>query len=140
MQVDFKNSDDNGNFKLKHYHENYGYDLEAAVSKHPIKELGRDDYKESLMDSLKKGNVQSVTFQVDGKEQKHFIEANPQFKTVNVYDSDMQRLGSRESKSEKQAEGAGQDNKRAAKTEVKNAEAVGDAPKADAKKKRGQKV
>jgi len=92
------------------------------------------------MDSLKKGNVQSVTFQVDGKEQKHFIEANPQFKTVNVYDSDMQRLGSRESKSEKQAEGAGQDNKRAAKTEVKNAEAVGDAPKADAKKKRGQKV
>jgi len=141
VQLDFKNSDDKGNFKLKHYHENYGYDLEAAVSKHPIKELGRDDFKDSLMDSLKKGNVQSVTFQMDGKEQKHFIEANPQFKTVNVYDSDMQRLGSRESKSEKQSQGESQDNKRAAKTGVKDAEVVGDdAPKADAKKKRGQKV
>ncbi|OKS85680.1 hypothetical protein [Mucilaginibacter polytrichastri] len=143
VQLDFKNSDTNGNFKLKHFHENYGYDLEAALSKHPIKELGRDDFKDSLMDSLKKGNVQSVTFQVDGGEQKHYVEANPQFKTVNVYDSDMQKLGSRQDKSEKQSQSEGQDMKRANKTEVKDAENVSpDAPKEaeKAKKTRGQKV
>ncbi|ULT38447.1 hypothetical protein KRR40_25380 [Niabella defluvii] len=54
IQMDFKQSDDNGNFKLKHYHQNYGYDLEAVLSKHPIRELSNDEYKSNLMDSLKK--------------------------------------------------------------------------------------
>ena len=35
IQMDFKQSDDNGNFKLKQYHQNYGYDLEAVLSKVP---------------------------------------------------------------------------------------------------------
>ncbi len=115
IQMDFKQSDDNGNFKLKHYHQNYGYNLEAALSKHPIKELGHEEYKGNLLDSLKKGNRQSATFQVDGTEQKHYIETNPQFKTINIYDNAMQRLDSRQSKKETQSQSegqsAGQDNK-----------------------------
>lgn len=143
VQLDFKHSDENGNFRLKKFSENYGYDLEAALSKHPIKELQRDDFKDSLLDSLKKGNVQSVTFQVDGKEQKYSVEANPQFKTVNLYDSDMQRIGTRESKSEKQSQGESQDNKKANKAEARDAENLSESPaKAaeKAKKTRGQKV
>lgn len=111
IQMDFKQSDNNGNFKLKHYHQNYGYDLEAAVSKHPIKELGHDEYKNNLLDSLKKGNLQSATFQVDGTEQKRYIEASPQFKTVNIYDSAMQRMDNRQSKREHQSEGQNQSGK-----------------------------
>lgn len=104
LKFDFKNSDENGNFKLQHYHQNYGYDLEAALEKHSIKELLTPQYKEDLINSLKKGNLQSVTFVVGGEERKQFVEANPQFKTVKVYDSSMQRINDRESKTEKQSQ------------------------------------
>ncbi|RZM29214.1 MAG: hypothetical protein EOO88_05870 [Pedobacter sp.] len=139
VQMDFKQSDDNGNFKLKHYHENYGYNLEAALGKHPIKELVNDDFKANLMDSLKKGNLQSATFQNGSTEQKQYIEANPQFKTINIYDSGMQRLDNRQSKSEKQAEGEGHSVKQEGKKERQGA-AEDDGPEipkaANNKKKR----
>ncbi|SHN14000.1 hypothetical protein [Flavobacterium xinjiangense] len=116
VQIDFKESDTSGNFKLNQYHQNYGYDLESALSKHPIKELENAKFKEDLMDSLKKGNLQSATFLQDGKEVKHYIEANPQFKTINAYDVNLKRIDNRQTKEEKQSEGQStamkQDNKR----------------------------
>lgn len=105
VQMDFKETDSNGNFKLNQYHQNYGYDLEASLSKLPIKELETPKYKEDLMDSLKKGNLQSSTFLKDGKEVKQFVEVNPQFKTINVYDTNMKRIDNREAKLGKQLEG-----------------------------------
>ena len=142
VQMDFKQSDDNGNFKLKHYHENYGYDLEAVLSKHPIRELGNDKYKSNLMDSLKKGNLQSATFQINGADQKQYIEANPQFKTINIYDSAMQRVDTRQSKKEQQSEGEGQSVKQDGKKEKQTpAEDDGpEMPKASNKKKKRQSI
>lgn len=104
LQIDFKNTDTRGNFILNHYHENYGFNLEAALSKHPIKELDNSKYKDDLINSLKKGNVQSATFIKDGTEVKQFIEANPQFKTVTIYDSSHNRLDSRHSKKEEESQ------------------------------------
>ncbi|MBF4485815.1 hypothetical protein [Flavobacterium sp. CSZ] len=104
LKLNFKESDSNSNFKLDHYHQNYGYDLEASLEKHSIKELNTPKYKEDLLNSLKKGNLQSVTFVVAGVESKMYVEANPQFKTLNVYDGDKQRINHRESKEEKKAE------------------------------------
>ena len=101
VQMDFKDADSNGNFRLNQYHQNYGYDLEAAVSKHPIKELETPKYKEDLLDSLKKGNLQSATFLKDGNEVKQYLEANPQFKTVNIYDSNQSRIDSRQANENK---------------------------------------
>lgn len=105
LKMDFKESDSSGNFKMKQYHQNYGYDLEASLSKHPIKELESSDYKDSLMSSLKKGNIQSTTFKINGEEVKQFVEANPHFKTVNVYDIDMKRINIKEVKEQKVSEG-----------------------------------
>ncbi|MCV9926318.1 hypothetical protein OIU83_01535 [Flavobacterium sp. LS1R49] len=106
LQIDFKQADDTtGNFKLNQYHQNYGYDLEATLSKHPIKELQNPKYKEDLINSMKKGNLQSATFLKGGIEVKQYIEASPQFKTINVYDSNIQRVGNRHAKEEKQSEG-----------------------------------
>lgn len=103
LKINFKESD-NGNFKLNQYHQNYGYDLEASLSKHSIKELNTPKYKEDLLNSLKKGNLQSVTFVANGVESKMYVEANPQFKTVNVFDSNLQRINHREIKEQKQGE------------------------------------
>jgi hypothetical protein len=102
VQMDFKQTDAGGNYKLKQYHQNYGFDLNKELAKHPIKELGNDVERNRLIESLQKGNRQSTIFLGEGGEQKRFIEANPQFKTINVYDANMQRLGTRQSKEEKQ--------------------------------------
>jgi hypothetical protein len=106
VQMDFKQADSRGNYKLQHFHQNYGYDLKAALEKHPIKELSNEQDKERLIASLQKGNLQSVTFLGKaGAEQKHFVEASPQFKTVNIYDSNMQRLSTKRTQDEKEGQG-----------------------------------
>lgn len=137
VQMDFKEADTNGNFKLNQYHQNYGYDLENALSKHPIKELETPKYKEDLMDSIKKGNRQSVTFIKDGNEIKQYVEANPQFKTINVYDSNMKRIDNRQSKEEKQTEGETKSAKQEAKKQNQSDDT--DGPEAPQEKKRRKK-
>lgn len=102
VKLDFNDGEPGGNFKMNHYHQNYGYNLEAALEKHSIKELQTPEAKESLMASLKKGNVQAVTVTVNGEDRRRFVEANPQFKTVKMYDSAMLRINDRESKDQKQ--------------------------------------
>ena len=89
MQLEFENKDKNNNFEVKQFHEKYGFDLKAAVEKFPITDLKEPDKEKALMQSLQKGNVQSVTIEKDGSSHKMFIEADPQFKKVNLYDSNM---------------------------------------------------
>jgi len=89
VQLDFKNKNKQGNYETKQFHQNYGYDLMASLQKYPIKELMDVKEKERLIASLQRGNLQVVTFQLNGSDQKMFIEANPQFKTLNIYDKDM---------------------------------------------------
>ena len=92
QQLDFKETTANGNFKIKQFSQQYGFDLEKALAKHPIKEVGNQLDRSRLIDSLQKGNRQAVTFVENGAEQKRFIEANPQFKSVAVYDEKQQRI------------------------------------------------
>lgn len=92
IQLDFKEKEENGNYKTKQYHQNYGYNLEASLKAFPIKELGNEQQRERLMMSLQKGNVQSLTMTAGGREQMFFVEANPQYKTVTVYDAHMKML------------------------------------------------
>jgi len=89
IQLDFENKDKNNNSEVKQFHENYGFDLKNAVGKFPIAELKEPEKEKALMQSLQKGNVQSVTIEKDGSSHKMFIEADPQFKKVNLYDSNM---------------------------------------------------
>lgn len=101
VQLNFKQTDPNGNHKIKQFHQNYGFDLEQVLAKHLIKELANEPDKSPLMESLQKGNRQAVTFLQNGHEQKYFVEANPQFKTLTIHDNNMQRLGNRQAKEEK---------------------------------------
>jgi hypothetical protein len=104
LKMDLTDKDQNGNFKIKQYHQNYGFDLESALSKLPIKELANAEDKSRLVESLQKGNRQSVTFVIDGKEEKRFIEAAPQFKSINQYDAQMKRAGFKRTQSETQSQ------------------------------------
>jgi len=136
MQMDFKQTDNNGNYKVKQFHQNYGYDLDSALAKHPIKELTNEQDKTRLVESLQKGNRQSVTFNQGGKEQKQFIEANPQFKTINIYDSNMQRINYKQGLDEKQGQAEQKSEKQNAKNESQK---QGDADDSDAVPKTSNK-
>jgi hypothetical protein len=92
IQLDFSVKDKNGNYERKQYHQNYGYDLKEALSFYPVKEMMKEDSAKMLLKSLERGNVQQVTLEISGKEQKVFLEANPQYKTITVYSTKMQRL------------------------------------------------
>lgn len=91
VQLDPFSTTPNGNYKLVYYHQNYGYDLEVTIAKYPIMELELDEFKESIIASLKKGNLQMVTFEIEGKDEIRFIEANPKFKSITIYDESMQK-------------------------------------------------
>ena len=93
VKLNFKNKLENGNFEMKQYHKNYGFELENTLSKYPIKELINQQYKDNLVESLQRGNSQKVTFVAkDGSEEKLYISPNITLGALNVYDQNKQRL------------------------------------------------
>ncbi|HUZ57254.1 MAG TPA: hypothetical protein VMU83_00555, partial [Hanamia sp.] len=81
-------NNEKGNRDFQIFGENYGFDLEKTLSKYPVKEMESPEPADRLMNSLKKGNSQAVTFLQNGEESPKFISANPQFKNLNVYNLD----------------------------------------------------
>lgn len=92
LTLDDKHTTDGGNKKINHYHENYGFDIEKVISGKGIKELEDPKTKENLMYSLKKGNTQQITVSSAEGDKKYFIAANPQFKTVDLFDHQMKKI------------------------------------------------
>lgn len=115
-QLDFSEKDKHGNHIVKQYSQNYGFNLEEAVGKYPIKELKSESDKKSLLESLEKGNLQQVTFLKDNQEVKMFVEASPKFKNLNVYDSKMEKQF-QGIKKDKSGEDKGQEKKETQKVE-----------------------
>ena len=91
VQLDFKNTDLEGNFKIRQFHQSYGYDLSDQVSRLSLKELEDDLSKSRLLDSLRGGNRQQVTLLDQGQQHKFYIEASPQFKAIIAYDQNSVR-------------------------------------------------
>lgn len=99
VQLDFKEKDKHENFKMRQFHENYGYDIKAHVENIILSNFA-PEVEQQLMKSLQKGNIQSVVvMDKNTNELKVFIEANPQYKTLNMYDNNMKML-SKEEKAE----------------------------------------
>lgn len=136
LQLDFAEKDKNDNFKVKQYHQGYGYDLDAVIKKYPIKELSNDEEKVKLMKSLEKGNIQPVTFLKEGKEEKMHIAANPQFKTLDLYDAKMQKQFQGIEKKEPKEPEKSQEKKETQKQEVDEES----EPKKEKKSKKGKGV
>lgn len=91
LQLDFSKKDDHGNYMTHVYHEKYKFSLPEALAKLPIK--GKEQgYSESLLNSLKKGNLTPVTFTKEDKEFKRLLAANPKFKNIDVYDENGKHL------------------------------------------------
>lgn len=85
IQLNFGEKDQYNNYKVKQYRSQYGYDLEKTLEKYPIREFKNEEWKAALVKSLKRGNLHTVSFEKPNKTEKMLIEANPQYKTINIY-------------------------------------------------------
>jgi len=101
IKLDFKETTASGNYKMRQFSSQYGFDLEKSLEKFPVKELLDPKERVKLLESLERGNRQSVTFKGEDGEQKRFIEANPQFKSVTVYDEAQKRFRQSEPETQK---------------------------------------
>lgn len=141
LQINFKEKEDNGNHKLNRYHTAYGFDLEKSLAKHPIKELTDPEQKAAVMKNLEKGNLQQVTFQREGKDEKMYLEANPKDRNVIVYDSAMKKQfqGVKEHKGEStdQKQTSGQENSSSNKIKSEKTESADEPEK---KKRKGVSI
>lgn len=92
LQIDFSKRDKSNNHELNQFHEAYGYDLKEALAKFPIRDMKEPDLRDILLSSLQKGNLQAVAFEKEGGAVRMFVEANPQYKTINLYDNELKRV------------------------------------------------
>lgn len=79
-------------YRLKEFHSGYGYNIEQEIAKLPLKELRNQRETDELLEKLKNGGRPSVTFCKNEAEHKFYIEANPQFKSINIYDANLKKL------------------------------------------------
>ena len=92
IQLDLNDKDASGNHRIKEFHSGYGYDLEKAIKQLPLKELSNKTEADKLQDALRQGNRQPITLIKNGNEHRFYIEANPQFKSVNIYDEHSRKI------------------------------------------------
>lgn len=135
LQLDFQEKDKNDNFKVKQFHSGYGYDLDMIVAKYPIKEQLDAGEKEKLFKSLEKGNLTQVTFAKEGREEKMYVTANPQYKTLDVFNSKMEKQFQGVEKKEKESETM----KEKKETQKQGVDEEGE-PKKELKKSKGKSV
>jgi hypothetical protein len=141
LKLDFSKKDKHDNFEVKQFSAGYGYDLLATLKKYPIKEMDDSQRLTGLIEGIQRGNVMAVTFNREGKEDKMHIEANPQFKTLVLYDADMKKVYQANEKKEGQTNGQaaekGADMKVDKKEAVKQEGAGEDEPQKKTKKGKG---
>ncbi len=94
LKIDHEKIDNKTGYpKLRQFGAGYGFDLKEAVGRLPFRELEYPDQMKTLMKSLEKGNRPVADLQKsDGSSVKVSLEANPQFKTLNMYDKEGEKL------------------------------------------------
>ncbi|MDR6809685.1 hypothetical protein J2Y45_006762 [Dyadobacter sp. BE34] len=126
VKLDFKETTVSGNYKMRQFSPEYGFELEKTLEKFPLKELLDPKERVRLLESLERGNRQAVTFKGEDGEQKRFIEANPQFKSVTIYDQNQKRLRQAIEPSQKAGESQDKGQENSAKNRLPSNEVVED--------------
>ncbi|HSZ85687.1 MAG TPA: hypothetical protein VK787_06630 [Puia sp.] len=91
LKLDLREKDERGNFKVQHFYDSYGYNLKAAVNNLPLAHM-TSEQEAQLFKSLQKGNIQEVKIMQDGNEVKMYLVANPQYKTLEMFDENMKPI------------------------------------------------
>lgn len=80
-----------GNYDFQTFHQNYGVNTRQIVEKSNLI-FDRPELKENVIKSLEKGDIVNVKMSMENKTIQLNAVLNPQYKTLNLYDSDMNRI------------------------------------------------
>ena len=94
-----------GNYSFQTFYKNYGVDTAEIVEKSNLI-FDKPEFKADTIKSLEKGNVVKVKFELEDQVVEGKAVLNPQYKNLNLYDNDMNRINTN-----KPLEGLEQDNK-----------------------------
>ena len=94
-----------GNYSFQTFYKNYGVDTAEIVEKSNLI-FDKPEFKADTIKSLEKGNVVKVKFEMEDQIVEGRAVLNPQYKNLNLYDNDMNRININ-----KPLEGIEQDNK-----------------------------
>ena len=86
MRLDKQVMDKKGNYQIEQFSANYGFDLHTELERLPIQEWAHAAEREALCQSLHRGNRQSATLELVEDDIPVFLEANPKYKTIKIYD------------------------------------------------------
>ncbi|MXN91174.1 hypothetical protein GR160_08015 [Flavobacterium sp. Sd200] len=92
LQFDLNDKDAQGNFRVKEFHSGYGYDLDKSLQSLPLRDHKNGAEIAAIKQQLLQGQRVEVSFLKDGNERRYFIEANPQHKSVNIYDEHSRKI------------------------------------------------
>jgi len=91
--IDFTKVDNNGQHPIEKIYNYPVEKLEKELRAHPLYENKTEEDFSRLVSSLRRGNVQSVSYiEKDDSTTKLNFQANPQNQTINKYDQNMQPL------------------------------------------------
>ncbi len=91
VALDLNDRDTNGNYRIKEFPNSYGFDIKESLKELPISRLDKSQ-SDKILAELRKGK----THQVKMGTKNYTIEANPQFRTINIYDQSGQRVSKSE--------------------------------------------
>lgn len=100
FQLDFNDQDASGSYHLKEFRNEYAYDLEKTLKAIPLKEISNTYEMEKLKHALRQGDSVSAVLVKNGRENQIYIEANPQFRTLNIYDRHFRKIQTASSKNQ----------------------------------------
>lgn len=90
-QFNLNDKDLSDNYRVKEFPQAYGYNIEKKLKDLPLNISDQVEFS-SLVASLKDGERKEAVVLKDSKEQKIFIEANPQYKSLNIYNENLKKI------------------------------------------------
>ncbi|MFD2943314.1 hypothetical protein [Flavobacterium notoginsengisoli] len=105
VQFDLNDRSAEGNYRMKEFYQDYGFDLKNAIETLPLKNKSTENM-ESLLNGLRHGERCAAVFEVKERDYCFSIEAGPQFKAVNIYDDDGKKISLSALKGKRTAAGA----------------------------------
>lgn len=83
LKLDLNDRDVDGNYKIKEFPASYGYDIQKVMTD----VFSNKKIDSGVIESLNRGNREEIKI----NNRQYYIEADPQHRSINIYDSKMQK-------------------------------------------------
>ena len=92
LKLNLDITDAYGNHPLRTFRPEYGYDLVKTLAAYPIKDIESPDKLQEVLTTLRNGNYYHTEMLIGNKNVPVSIAANPQIKTLDVFDKNMKEI------------------------------------------------